>query len=36
MERKPRREKQRDNGKHKGQGKHQDRERGEHKGHDKH
>ncbi len=35
-ERRPRREKHRDNGKHKGQEKHQDRERGEHKGHDKH
>lgn len=36
VERRPRREMPRDNGKHKGQEKHQTRDRGEHKGHDKH
>ena len=35
VERRPRREKHRDNGKHKGQEKHENRDRGEHKGHDK-
>lgn len=35
-ERKPKRDKHRDNGKHKGQEKHENRDRGEHKGHDKH
>ena len=36
VERKPRRDRHRDNGKHKGQEKRENRDRGGHKGHDKH